>query len=1071
MAEPRAPGPGDAQAAEVHVLRARVAELERLLAERERSEEAARALADVGRELVETLDLAQATDRVVSTVLRLFGVGHSQLYELEPDGGLVCVAVSGPSEARKWIGHRLPPGVGFAGLVVKLGEGIWTPDVLSDPRFALPEEAAALVREEGYRAGISVPLTAQGTTLGALVLRDVHGRVFTEEDLHLLSAFADQASLALLHARLYEEAERRRREAEVVAEVARTINASLDLDTVFQRVADAARELTRSDTVTIALRDRASPVVRVRYLAGTQHRGFEGMEIQPGRGVGGQVLATGRPFRTGHYAEDPRISPEYLSQSLAAGVIAILAVPVTSGERVEGLLYAGRRSPRPFTDRDEAILLRLADHAAVAINNARLFAGEQAARAQAEAAVRALGASEEQYRALVEGSIQGMYIHQDFVTRFANPAMARIFGYDDAEQLIGLDYKTLIAPPEYARLRGYYAARMQGEPVPSRYEFEAVRRDGRRIWIEILVSLVTWKGEPAVLGTFLDITERRRAEAILAGERAVLELIASGVSLPDVLTALCRVVEAQFDGLLCSVLLIDADGLHLRHAAAPSLPEAYNRAIDGVAVAPRGGSCGTAAYRRAAVIVPDIERDPLWADYRELALRHGLRACWSTPVIGAGGAVLGTFAMYYREPRSPGEAERGLIERTTHLVRIAVEHSRAEEALRQSEAQLRQAQKIEAVGKLAGGVAHDFNNLLTVITGRTELLLSRLRRDHPDRHDLELIEKTAERAAALTQQLLAFSRKQILQPKVLDLNQVVEGLGAMLRRTIGEDIDLRIVPGPDLGRVKADPGQIEQVILNLCVNARDAMPRGGRLTLETANGELDAAFVRRHPGARPGRCVTLAVRDTGCGMDAETLAHVFEPFFTTKERGKGTGLGLSTVYGIVRQHEGYVAVESAPGRGSTFTIHLPRSDHAVEGLEPAAPPAWPRGGSETILLVEDERDVRDLAREIIEMAGYTVLAANGPGAGLEICERHRGDIDLLLTDVVMPGMSGPELAHRLVAARPRLKVLYMSGYTDDAIVKHGVLDFGTRFLQKPFTAESLARAVRDVLDAPRPPGP
>jgi len=355
----------------------------------------------------------------------------------------------------------------------------------------------------------------------------------------------------------------------------------------------------------------------------------------------------------------------------------------------------------------------------------------------------------------VEGSIQGMYIHQDFVTRFANPAVARIFGYDNAEELIGLDYKTLIAPHEYPRVRGYYAARMRGEPVPSRYEFEAVRRDGRRIWIEILVSLVTWKGAPAVLGTFLDITERRRAEAILAGEREVLELIASGVSLPDVLTALCRVVEAQFDGLLCSVLLIDADGLHLRHAAAPSLPEAYNRAIDGVAIAPRGGSCGTAAYRRAAVIVPDIERDPLWADCRELALRHGLRACWSTPVIGAGGAVLGTFAMYYREPRSPGEAERGLIERTTHLVRIAVEHSRAEEALRQSEAQFRQAQKIEAVGKLAGGVAHDFNNLLTVITGRTELLLSRLRRDHPDRHDLELIEKTAERAAALTQQLLA----------------------------------------------------------------------------------------------------------------------------------------------------------------------------------------------------------------------------------------------------------------------------------------------------------------------------
>ena len=388
--------------------------------------------------------------------------------------------------------------------------------------------------------------------------------------------------------------------------------------------------------------------------------------------------------------------------------------------------------------------------------------------------------------------------------------------------------------------------------------------------------------------------------------------------------------------------------------------------------------------------------------------------------------------------------------------------------LRESEEQLRQTQKMEAVGRLAGGVAHDFNNLLMVMRGYGELMFNRLDANDPLRRNAEEIQKAAERATALTQQLLAFSRKQVLQPKVLDLNAVVTDVEKMLRRLIGEDIKLAAVLDLALGWVKADPGQIEQIILNLAVNARDAMPQGGRLTLKTANVTLDQAYVRQHVGATPGPYVLLAVSDSGVGMDAETQSHIFEPFFTTKGVDKGTGLGLSTVYGIVKQSGGYIWVESAPGRGTTFEIYLPLVEEAVAGeeLHPALLAPTP-GGAETILVVEDEMSVRRLAAEFLGSSGYTVLEAQDGGAALQVCEEHRGPIHLLITDVVMPGMSGRELAVRLAGRRPEMKVIYMSGYTDDAMVPHGVLEEGIHFLQKPFSLDALARIVREGLEAGR----
>src|SRR5216117_2101718 len=384
---------------------------------------------------------------------------------------------------------------------------------------------------------------------------------------------------------------------------------------------------------------------------------------------------------------------------------------------------------------------------------------------------------------------------------------------------------------------------------------------------------------------------------------------------------------------------------------------------------------------------------------------------------------------------------------------------------RHLEEQFRQSQKMEAVGQLAGGIAHDFNNLLTAILGNTQLLLRDLPPGDAKRGDVEEIRKASERAASLTRQLLAYSRRQMLQPEVLDLNGVVAEMDKMLRRLIGEHIALVTVLAPDLGRVRADPNQLEQVIVNLAVNARDAMPEGGKLTVETANIELDEAFAQAHLGAVTGSYAMLSVTDTGVGMDATVRAHLFEPFFTTKEVGKGTGLGLATVYGIVKQSGGYISVYTEVGRGSSFKVYLPRVDRLPHAAAPPAPRPVAARGSETVLVVEDDPAVLSLSCRALESEGYTILCASDGADALRIVERHGGEIHLLLTDVVMPGMSGRELAEQMAARRAGIRILYMSGYPGDAAVHHGNLVRGSAFLQKPFSPDGLARKVREALDA------
>ncbi|HYT32590.1 MAG TPA: response regulator [Thermoanaerobaculia bacterium] len=407
----------------------------------------------------------------------------------------------------------------------------------------------------------------------------------------------------------------------------------------------------------------------------------------------------------------------------------------------------------------------------------------------------------------------------------------------------------------------------------------------------------------------------------------------------------------------------------------------------------------------------------------------------AVPIFGRGGELLG-----YRG------ADRDITERI------------------QLEAQLHQSQKMEAIGQLAGGVAHDFNNLLTVILGYCDLLATEVGERSPLLESVSEIRKAGERAASLTRQLLAFSRRQVLEPKVIEINALVSNVEKMLERLIGEDMNLVTVLDPAVGRVRADAWQIEQVILNLAVNARDAMPRGGKLAIETSNVDLDEAYAREHVTVRPGRYIMLAVSDTGAGMSAETKSHMFEPFFTTKGQGKGTGLGLATVYGIVKQSGGYIWVYSEVGRGTTFKVYLPRVDaEADEKVVPAVEPST--RGTETILLVEDDQAVRALTHTLLESKGYKVLEASGAQEAIAIVRGAVHPIDLLLTDVVMPEMGGSDLSSRLAVLRPGIKVLYMSGYTDDAVVRHGLVAEGTRFLQKPFTPDVLARKLREVLDS------
>jgi PAS domain S-box-containing protein len=557
--------------------------------------------------------------------------------------------------------------------------------------------------------------------------------------------------------------------------------------------------------------------------------------------------------------------------------------------------------------------------------------------------------------------------------------------------------------------------------------------------------------------------QRNRELTLLNRVIAATAAAAEG-ALEPVLEAVCRELALAFQVPQAAAALFNeekTEAVVVAEYLAPGRPSALGATI------PAAGNPASQHLltHKTPLVIEDAQTDPRQAPIHDLLRRRGTVSLLLLPLV-RDGEVVGSVGVDAIEPRAFSAEEVNLAWRVAEQVSGALARARLEEQRQQLEEQFLQAQKLEAVGRLAGGIAHDFNNLLTVIHLSTRLLERKLRPEDPLWPHVQRIQGAGQRAADLTKQLLAFSRREIVEPKVLDLNQVLADLDDMLRRIIGEDVELCTIPAEGLWPVKIDPSQMDQVILNLAVNARDAMPTGGNLTIEMDNVVLDEAYTARHLGVEPGEYVLLAVSDTGVGMNEEVKAHLFEPFFTTKEKGKGTGLGLATVHGIVKQNNGHTWVYSEPGQGTTFKIYLP---HAVEDTRAPSrlPPqeiAPSARGAETLLLVEDEDQVRELTRDILTAQGYQVLTANDGVKALQVAQEHDGPIHLLLSDVVMPRMGGRALADQLRFSRPEMRVLYTSGYTDNAIVHHGVLAEGTHFLSKPFDMETLAQKVRSVLD-------
>ena len=605
---------------------------------------------------------------------------------------------------------------------------------------------------------------------------------------------------------------------------------------------------------------------------------------------------------------------------------------------------------------------------------------------------------------------------------YINPAFTNITGYSLEDIFTGREWFHTASPfPEY---RQEIIGSLKRDVIQKGVEkiFSVVCKNGEIKEIEFKPTLLD---DGRIVMIFSDITEHKRAEDTLKESeekyRTILENIEDGYFEVDIAGSL-----TFFNDSLCRTLGYSKDemiGMNNRKYTdkenAKKLYEAFNK-----------------VYRTG---------EPIKGFGWEVVTKDGRKLFGEVSV------------SLIKDSKGKPTGFRG-------IARDITERKRAEEEKASLQEILRQSQKMEAIGGLAGGIAHDFNNLLTVISGNCQLSLLELKGGDPLKGNIEEIKEAADRATSLTRQLLAFSRRQVLDMKVLNLNTIIRELEKMLRRMIGEDVELVTSLADDLGMVKTDPGYIEQVIMNLAVNARDAMPSGGKLIIETNNAELDEPYARSHVAINPGLYVKLCVNDTGMGMTPEVKERLFEPFFTTKKKGKGTGLGLSTVYGIVKQSGGNIWVDSEPGLGTTFNIYLPRVDETLEEMRKKGTREDLPAGGETILVVEDEEDVRRLAVRILERQGYTVLEASCGNDALVLSKERKEPIHMVLTDVVMPGMSGPQLTGQLIHLHPKMKVLYMSGYTDNAVLHHGVLEEGVNYIQKPFTIDGLMKKMREVLD-------
>ena len=963
---------------------------------------------------------------------------------------------------------------GICGWVAAAGKPLLVGDVSREPRYV------ELIKDARTRSELAVPIRRGDRVIGVLDMQSSQRDAFTEKDLVTQQTIADQLSSAIENARLYEETRRRAERLALMNRISAAAGSVLDLGDLLETVYREVTPIFEADAFFIALYDAQANALdyRIRVDEGVR----EPQERHPlGIGLASRVVVERKPLLINHVSrEEAQGSRAWGSGKIPASWIG---VPMLLAERIIGVLSVHTYRTRPYDDEDLQLAATIADRVAMALENARLYEEVRLELAERERTQKGLKESEEKFRSLAEQSPNMIFIFGKGRVMYANRQCELSTGYAREEFYApGFDFRTLTAPGYESMVEENFRRHAAGEEVEP-YEYSLIASGGRRIDAILTTKLMRYDGVPAVLGIITDITARKRTEQLLQSMNAAALAMEQALTPAEIFPVAARVLSTL--DLDTAVFLTDGD------MPRQLVPHCWGSGTSGEVRArqsndPAGRAVGVDEVAAVAEAM-DGRRAVLTALSPEalgILSAGGTQPLWPGRPAGSLVAILA--------PLSVGEDILGLLivsgedlgsddvqvfTAFAHQAAAAWRKTRlmrdlegSLQQLRQTQDQLLHAQKMEAIGRLAGGIAHDFNNMLTVISGYTSLLMDTMEGNAPALSDLGQIKNTIKRASALTSRLLAFSRKQILQPAVLDMNKVVANSVTLLRPLIGEDIELVVRLAPVSLCVRADHYQMEQILMNLAVNARDAMPGGGRFLLETASldvaadgtasfRESEAGFHAILPaGLAPGPYVLLRVQDNGVGMSEETRERIFEPFFTTKDEGKGSGLGLSTVYGIITQSGGRVRVETALGLGTTFTVCIPRVPAVDEHAAADDTPLSPQNGSGTVLLVEDESDVRELARRVLEKGGYQVIPVASAREALLIAEGS-AIINAVVTDVVMPGgMSGVEMGERLSRTRPTLPVLYMSGYTDDARIHRKTASGGLPFLGKPFQpAELLAR--------------
>ncbi len=1007
--------------------------------ELQRNEEEARRLAqenaimaEIGRIISSTLDIQQVYERFAEEARNLIPFDRISVNLISPDAKTFTIAyVAGIELEGRQIGDSLPIGPMMRQTLQKRGALV----IQTDDSTKLAKEFPHLLdpRQAKFRSFLKVPLFSNDQIFGVLNIRSTKPNVYSERDSELAERIGHQIAGAIANAQLFaerkqaeealrkseEEARRLAQENAIMAEIGRIVSSTLDIQKVYERFAEEAHKLISFDRLTINIIHPDKRTLTVVYSLGYEIAEHRVGSIMPLAGTFAELIAHKRAGEIIQAENEREICDRYpgFVNLFRAETQSKMSVPLISKDEVIGILNFRSIKSNAYSERDLRLAERVGHQIAGAIANAQLFAE----RKQAEEALRA---ERQRLETLSEYAPFGMLmVDKDGVYRYINPKFRELFGYDLKDIPDGKAWFRKAFPDSTYRHKVISAwindLRLfpPGERRPR--VFTVTCKDGTNKIVN-LISVQLETGENLV--SCEDITEHMRFEETLRESEERYRTLFEGSKDPVFITTReGRFVD--FNKAYLDLFAYSKEDLTALHAQ-----ETYAHPEDRLK------------------FQQEIEQKGFVTDYEVKFLRKDKKEmdCLLTASVRRDndGAILG-----YQG-----------------ILRDITERKRAEQEMKALEEQFRQSQKMEAIGRLAGGIAHDFNNMLTIIKGYSQLSLSDLQEAHPLRENLEGIQKATDRATALIRKILAFSRRQVMEMKVLDLNALLMDLDKLLRRIIGEDIKLVTVLAKDLGRVKADPGQIEQVILNLAINAKDAMPNGGKLTIETANAELDEAYSRTHIAVTPGHYVMFSISDTGVGISPEIRERIFEPFFTTKEEGKGTGLGLSTVYGIVKQSGGNIWVYSEPSQGTTFKIYLPREEEPLEENGEKRVEEELLSGSETALVVEDEEGLRKLAVQILQKHGYKVLEAPQGDEALLISQKYEGPIHLLITDVVMPGMSGRDLSERLTPLRPGIKTLYMSGHTNIAIIHNGVLEPGINLLQKPFTPEVLLRKVREALD-------